>query len=141
MGKILTVEEAAKYLNLNPQTVTRKAQKGTLPAFKIDNRWRFRQEEIDRWITNRSNRGIKEESFKGGVRSKGTKAIGYIRVCTQEQTKEGISLEAQEDKIRKYVRLHELNLIEVVKDEGKSGTDLNRGRDTKSYRSVREKKG
>lgn len=54
------------------------------------------------------------------------KAIGYIRVSTQEQVREGISLEAQEDKIRKYAELHNLNLIEVVKDEGKSGKDLNR---------------
>lgn len=28
------------------------------------------------------------------------KAIGYIRVSTQEQAKEGVSLEAQEDKIK-----------------------------------------
>ncbi|MFQ5835883.1 MAG: recombinase family protein [bacterium] len=54
------------------------------------------------------------------------KAIGYIRISTQEQAKEGISLEAQEDKIRKYAVLHNLSLIEVVRDEGKSGKDLNR---------------
>jgi len=54
------------------------------------------------------------------------KAIGYIRISTQEQAKEGISLEAQEDKIRKYAVLHNLSLIEVVRDEGKSGKDLDR---------------
>jgi len=54
------------------------------------------------------------------------KAVGYIRVSTQEQAKEGISLEAQEDKIRKYADLHNLNLTYVIKDEGKSGKDLNR---------------
>ena len=45
MGKILTVNEAAKYLNLNPQTVGGKAQKRALLAFKIGNHWRFRLEE------------------------------------------------------------------------------------------------
>jgi len=54
------------------------------------------------------------------------KAIGYIRVSTQEQAREGVSLEAQEDKIRKYADLHNLNLTEVIRDEGKSGKDLNR---------------
>ncbi len=54
------------------------------------------------------------------------KAIGYIRISTQEQAKEGISLEAQEDKIRKYAVLHNLSLIEVVRDEGESGEDLDR---------------
>jgi len=53
-------------------------------------------------------------------------AVGYIRVSTQEQAKEGISLEVQEDKIRKYADLHNLGLVEVVRDEGKSGKDLNR---------------
>jgi len=54
------------------------------------------------------------------------KAVGYIRVSTEEQAREGISLEAQEDKIKKYVDLHNLELVEVIRDEGKSGKDLNR---------------
>ena len=54
------------------------------------------------------------------------KAIGYIRVSTEEQAREGISLEVQEDKIKKYVDLHNLELVEVIRDEGKSGKDLNR---------------
>jgi hypothetical protein len=54
------------------------------------------------------------------------KAIGYIRASTQEQAKGGISLENQENKIRKYAGLHNLSLIEVVRDEEKSGKDLNR---------------
>ncbi|MFQ6065680.1 MAG: recombinase family protein [bacterium] len=54
------------------------------------------------------------------------KAIGYVRVSTQEQKRKGLSLEAQENRIRKYANLHHLSLAEVVKDEGKSGRDLNR---------------
>jgi site-specific DNA recombinase len=54
------------------------------------------------------------------------KAIGYVRVSTQEGTGKGLSLETQANKIRKYADLHDLGLIEVVKDEGKSGKDLNR---------------
>lgn len=54
------------------------------------------------------------------------KAIGYIRVSTEEQAREGISLEAQEDKIKKYADLHNLDLIQIIGDEGKSGKDLNR---------------
>jgi len=54
------------------------------------------------------------------------KAVGYIRVSTEEQAREGISLEAQEDKVKKYADLHSLELIDVISDEGKSGKDLNR---------------
>lgn len=54
------------------------------------------------------------------------KAVGYVRVSTQEQAREGVSLEAQKDKIKKYADLHNLELVEVVIDEGRSGKDLNR---------------
>ena len=54
------------------------------------------------------------------------KAIGYVRVSTQEQKRATMSLEAQESRIRKYAGLHNLNLMEVVKDEEKSGGDLDR---------------
>ncbi|MBA7491115.1 hypothetical protein ES702_01660 [subsurface metagenome] len=54
------------------------------------------------------------------------KVMGYVRVSTEEQAREGISLEVQEDKIKKYADLHNLDLVEVIRDEGKSGKDLNR---------------
>jgi len=54
------------------------------------------------------------------------KVMGYVRVSTEEQAREGVSLKAQEDKIKKYADLHNLDLVEVIRDEGKSGKDLNR---------------
>ncbi|MBA7534900.1 hypothetical protein ES705_27150 [subsurface metagenome] len=54
------------------------------------------------------------------------KAVGYCRVSTEEQAREGISLEVQKDKIEKYAGLHNLKLSEVIIDEGKSGKDLDR---------------
>lgn len=46
----MTVREVATYLNVNEKTVYRLAQKGELPAFKVAGIWRFRREDIDRWI-------------------------------------------------------------------------------------------
>jgi len=63
------------------------------------------------------------------------KTIGYVRVSTQEQAKEGVSREAQEDKIRKYADVYNLSLTGIIEDEGKSGKDLNR-EDTKNYSSM-----
>jgi len=57
---------------------------------------------------------------------KRVKAVGYIRVSTEEQVREGISLEVQEDKVKKYADLHNLRLTEIIRDEGKSGKDLDR---------------
>lgn len=54
------------------------------------------------------------------------KAVGYIRVSTQEQASEGVSLENQEAKIRAYAELKDLELVEIIRDEGKSGKDIKR---------------
>jgi DNA invertase Pin-like site-specific DNA recombinase len=54
------------------------------------------------------------------------KAIGYIRVSTEEQAREGISLENQRGKIEAYCHLNDLELAGILEDAGKSGKDLNR---------------
>ncbi len=54
------------------------------------------------------------------------KAYGYIRVSTEEQVKEGLSLSAQKAKIEAFATLQDLSLIEVIADEGLSGKDFDR---------------
>jgi DNA invertase Pin-like site-specific DNA recombinase len=54
------------------------------------------------------------------------KAIGYIRVSTEDQAREGISLDAQKAKIEAYAAINDLALVEVIRDEGASGKDLER---------------
>ena len=54
------------------------------------------------------------------------KAYGYARVSTDDQAKEGVSLDLQEQKIEAYAMLRDLTLIETIRDEGYSGKDLER---------------
>ena len=54
----------------------------------------------------------------------GTRAIGYIRVSTTQQSDEGVSLAAQAKKIKAYCDLHDLELIEIVEDAGFSGKSI-----------------
>ena len=54
------------------------------------------------------------------------KAIGYVRVSTEEQALNGVSLDAQEEKIKAYCIAKGWDLIRVVRDEGYSAKDLNR---------------
>ncbi len=51
-------------------------------------------------------------------------AAGYIRVSTEEQSREGISLEMQAAKIRQYAELNDLDLLEIVQDAGISGKSI-----------------
>lgn len=51
--------------------------------------------------------------------------IGYIRVSTQGQARDGYSLKYQEEDIIAYCDENNLNLINVFRDEGISGAKLN----------------
>ncbi len=55
-----------------------------------------------------------------------TRAVGYVRVSTEEQAREGISIEAQEERIRALAAAKGWNLSNVIKDAGFSGKNLNR---------------
>jgi DNA invertase Pin-like site-specific DNA recombinase len=54
------------------------------------------------------------------------KAVGYIRVSTEDQAREGISLDTQKAKIEAYAAINDLELLGIIRDEGASGKDLER---------------
>ena len=58
---ILTVKEVADYLKVNERTIYRLATNGELPAFRVGASWRFRLNEIDKWITTQSQSGSSDE--------------------------------------------------------------------------------
>jgi len=51
--------------------------------------------------------------------------VGYIRVSTQGQAKDGYSLKYQEEEIQAYCEKHGWNLIHIFRDEGISGAKIN----------------
>lgn len=54
------------------------------------------------------------------------RAIGYVRVSTQEQAQDGVSLDVQRDKIRAYCKSHGIRLIDIKADHGISGGTMDR---------------
>lgn len=53
------------------------------------------------------------------------RVVGYARVSTEDQASEGVSLDAQSDKIRAYAALYGLDLVELVAG-GESAKSLDR---------------
>jgi DNA invertase Pin-like site-specific DNA recombinase len=53
-------------------------------------------------------------------------AVGYIRVSTEEQVREGLSLDAQRSRILAACAVHGLVLAEVLVEAGESAKTLNR---------------
>jgi excisionase family DNA binding protein len=54
--EILTLKEVADLLRVAEKTVYTMAQTKDLPAFKVRGQWRFRREDINRWIDEQTER-------------------------------------------------------------------------------------
>ena len=54
------------------------------------------------------------------------RAVGYVRVSTELQVNEGVSLETQRVRIRAHCVAHEIDLIEIISDDGISAKSLDR---------------
>jgi len=55
-----------------------------------------------------------------------TRAIGYVRVSCESQSERGVSLAAQEAKLRSYAALYDVTLVEVIVDAAASARSLDR---------------
>ena len=51
MPEVMTVEQAAQYLQVHIETLRRKARFGEIPAAKVGRSWRFRKIDLDDWLT------------------------------------------------------------------------------------------
>jgi len=50
MEKWLTLEQIAEYLQMSTSSIYKMAQTGKIPAYKVGRQWRFKKEEIDKWV-------------------------------------------------------------------------------------------
>lgn len=50
MTELMTLPEVAHFLKLAQRTVYHWTQRGKLPGFKLGTVWRFKREDIDRWV-------------------------------------------------------------------------------------------
>ncbi|WP_027253008.1 methylation-associated defense system helix-turn-helix domain-containing protein MAD1 [Photobacterium halotolerans] len=48
--QILTLKEVAAYLKLAEKTAYRLASEGKLPGFKVGGSWRFKKDDLEKWI-------------------------------------------------------------------------------------------
>jgi len=55
VSDILTLQEVAKYLKVDNKTIYRMVNSNRLPGFRVGNQWRFRKEDIGKWIETNLN--------------------------------------------------------------------------------------
>ena len=50
--EILTIEEAAKYLQIGKRSIYKLAKEGNIPGKKVLNKWRFEKETLRKWVAD-----------------------------------------------------------------------------------------
>lgn len=54
------------------------------------------------------------------------RVVGYVRVSTDQQAQEGVSLDAQRSRLKAYCASQDLSLVDIVTDDGYSAKSLER---------------
>ena len=49
--EILTIEEAAVYLQIGKRSIYKLAKEGKIPGKKVLNKWRFEKESLRSWVS------------------------------------------------------------------------------------------
>ena len=55
-NRLLTVREVAEYLDLAEVTIYRWAREGHIPSIRMGRSWRFRVNEINKWLEKAGRR-------------------------------------------------------------------------------------
>ncbi|HEY5056913.1 MAG TPA: helix-turn-helix domain-containing protein [Acidobacteriaceae bacterium] len=73
LREVLDIRQAADYLGISADTLYRYASEGTVPAFRLGNRWRFKRSLLDAWM----------------VKMSGPKAASNVTVMSREKKPAG----------------------------------------------------
>ncbi len=81
--KMLTIEEAAKFLRIDVQTAYRYAREAKIPAMRVGRNWRVLQETLEAWLKEKAgkDRGAWHRSPAGPSRGDDPllKVMGIIK--------------------------------------------------------------
>lgn len=85
---IMTIEEVAQYLKLQPQTVYKWAQEGQIPAAKLGKEWRFRRSLLDEWIDtsmvlSKGGFDLMHRSSQVALKQRGLSSVEIERFLTE----------------------------------------------------------
>lgn len=117
MEQLMTIRQAADYLNVTQETLRRWDAMGKLVPLKTSGgHRRYRKSQLDAYI------GIPEE--EDAVEVKETTCVTYARVYSNEQKQKG-DLDRQSQRLSEYCAKHGLYVKYIIKDCG-SGLNDNR---------------
>jgi len=66
--EIMTVKQVAEYLQIDPQSVYKMAQRNKIPCAKIAGQWRFKKPIIDEWLNQKITKHETVEIFEKPIK-------------------------------------------------------------------------
>lgn len=73
LREVMNIRQASEYLGISPDTLYKYVSQGSIPAFKLGNRWRFKKTMLDRWM-ERQSQPREPGSYKTGSYKRGSSA-------------------------------------------------------------------
>ncbi len=52
--EVMDIRQASSYLGISSDSLYRYASDGTIPCFRLGNRWRFKKSRLDSWMDEQS---------------------------------------------------------------------------------------
>jgi len=65
MSALMTVKEVAQYLKVDPWTIYNWIRDDKIPAIRIVGSWRFKKQDIDKWLRAQTSFHKTQESKVG----------------------------------------------------------------------------
>jgi len=124
---ILTIEEVAKYLRVSERTVYDWAQKGEIPAGKIGTVWRFKKQEIEKWVNERLSSTQKPAEVKQIVAVKNILSPDRIMFIDHSTKHDAIVELAQNLATAPQIKNEKELVDEILKREELMSTAIGRG--------------
>ena len=66
--EVMDIRQASEYLGISADSLYRYASEGTVPAFRLGNRWRFKKSRLDSWMDEQSSAAGKVRAARGSAR-------------------------------------------------------------------------
>lgn len=61
MAKWMTLKDLAEYLQFSKEKIYHLARSNSIPCYKIGSQWRFRKEEVDKWVEKKNRHRSKKQ--------------------------------------------------------------------------------
>ena len=120
MQDVLTIKEAANYLNISSSTIYRLVEKGKIPASRVGGSWRLRRKLLDDWLDSGSY--LKQRSVL--VVDDDSRVCNLLKEIIDTAGYPVVTVESGEKAIREFERQHfDLVFLDLVLPDI-SGTDI-----------------